>query len=80
MELDLNPTATPIGIGNVKFDVEKFRAEILKMDDAELVKNGKMLAFLCSPRQNFGKPPKEQWAVQLKECRTEWKRRNRKST
>ena len=80
MDLDLNPTVTPIGIRNVKFDVEKFRAEILKMDDVELVKNGKMSVFLCPPRQNSGKPPKGQWAGQLKECRTEWKRRHPKST
>jgi len=65
------------GIGfDESSDVERFRTELLKMSNQELVKCGKDLAFLCSPKQNFGKPPREVWAVQLKEARAEWRRRH----
>jgi len=35
------------------------------MDDAELKQHGKGCAFLCSPEQNFGKPPLETFVIQL---------------
>jgi hypothetical protein len=61
-----------------RFDIEKYRAELQKMADKKLIEDGKKLAFLCSPRQNFGQPPKEQWALQLKEARAEWRKRHPK--
>ena len=69
--------STPVGI-NTEFDLDKYRAQLWKMGDAELVMQGEMLARLCSPAQNFGKPPKEQWAKQLSECREEWRKRHPK--
>ena len=44
-----------------------------------LIEYGKSCAFLCSPKQNFGKPPLEVWTVQLREARAEWRRRHPKS-
>jgi hypothetical protein len=73
-------TFTPIGVGPSKFDLETFRAKLCKMPDAELVKSGKQLAFLCSPGQNFGKPPHKEWAMQLEESRAEWRRRHPKQS
>jgi hypothetical protein len=72
----MNPTFTPIGLGTNTFDLEKYRAELQRIFEEELMKEGKTLAFLCSKRQNFGHPPKPQWAAQLKECRAEWRRRH----
>jgi hypothetical protein len=57
-------------------DLDEIRAELYEMSDKELIERGKSLAFLCSPKQNFGKPPREVWAVQLKEARAEWRRRH----
>jgi hypothetical protein len=57
-------------------DIESLRARLQKMSDNDLVQFGKDCAFLCSPKQNFGKPPLEVWATQLKEARREWRRRH----
>lgn len=56
------------------FNVEEFRERLRKMSDAGLIKTGRDLAFLCSPKQNLGKPPREVWAVQFMEARAEWRR------
>jgi hypothetical protein len=58
-----------------RFDLDRYRAKLREMSENKLIEEGKTLAFLCSPRQNFGKPPKEQWALQLIEARAEWRRR-----
>jgi hypothetical protein len=51
-------------------DVEAFRSQLAKMSEVELLKTRKDLAFRCSPRQNFGKPAREIWALQLAEALT----------
>jgi hypothetical protein len=56
-------------------DVKWFGAQLRKMSDRDLLKCGKDLAFLCYPKQKYGKPPKEVWVLELKEARTEWRRR-----
>jgi hypothetical protein len=56
-------------------DVDAIRARLRKLSDAELIRYGQNCAFLCSPKQNFGKPPLEVWTVQLDEARAEWRRR-----
>lgn len=61
------------------FDVDAFRTRLSKMNDKDLIALGKNLTFLCSPAQNFGKPPREVWAIQLKEAREEWRRRHPKA-
>jgi len=64
--------------GEDSIDRDEIRSELCKMLDKELIERGKQLAFLCSPKQNFGTPPREVWAVQLKEARAEWRRRHPK--
>ena len=61
-----------------RFDFDAYRVKLASMSLEKLIEEGKTLAFLCSPKQNFGKPPKEQWTAQLKECRAEWRRRHPK--
>ena len=56
-------------------DVEEFRARLRKMSDSELLKTGKAAKFMCSPVAYFGKAPRETFAIQLRECRVEFKRR-----
>ena len=69
----------PRGISfNKEFDFDAYRDKLRAMSDKELRAEGKNLAFLCSPVQNFGKPPKPQWAKQLEEARAEWRRRHPK--
>ena len=55
-------------------DVDGIRARLRKLLDPELIEYGKSCAFLCSRKQNFGKPPLEAWTVQLDEARAEWRR------
>ena len=60
---------------NTAIDLDAIRARLRKLSDIELIKYGKDCSFLCSPRQNFGKPPLEVWKAQLEEARAEWRRR-----
>lgn len=57
-------------------NLEKLRARLCKMTDAQLFRFGKAAASLCDPTQNFGKPARKTFIVQLKECRIAWRRRN----
>jgi hypothetical protein len=59
-------------------DVDALRIRLHKLLGNDLVKFGRDCAFLCSPKQNFGKPPDKVWSVQLTEARTEWRRRHPK--
>jgi hypothetical protein len=66
-----------IGISTDPPDVEKIRAELRAMSDADLIKHGQMLARLCDPKKNYHAPP-EVWVMQLREARAEWRRRHPK--
>jgi hypothetical protein len=57
-------------------DLDELRKRLRKMSDNDLIKFGKDCAFLCSPKQDFGKPPDKVWSVQLTEARAEWRRRH----
>jgi hypothetical protein len=57
-------------------DLEEYRARLRKMTDEELIREGKAGRYLCSPAANFGKPPRECFVIQLRECREEWRRRH----
>jgi hypothetical protein len=63
------------GVGLVEFDVERFRAELKAMTDAELIECGKSLAFICS--KPVVHPPGVilSWPIQLDKARAEWRRR-----
>jgi hypothetical protein len=46
------------------------------MTDPQLVEFGKAARYMCSPEANIGKPPREEFAIQLAEAREEeWMRR-----
>jgi hypothetical protein len=58
------------------FDVESLRLRLRKMNDRELLQFGQAAKYLCSPRANMmGKPPREEFVIQLREARAEWRRR-----
>lgn len=60
-------------------DLEELRARLRKMNDAELRRFGRASRFMCSPEANFGKPPRENFVVQLNEAEAEWRRRHPKA-
>ncbi len=57
-------------------DLETLRARLRRMDDAALRRFGRAARFMCSPKANFGKPPRENFVVQLEEATAEWRRRH----
>jgi hypothetical protein len=57
-------------------DVEDLRADLRKMDDAELLRYGQVQKAQCSSEANLGEPAGEMLATKLRECRAEWKRRH----
>lgn len=56
---------------NDAVDLNELRARLRKMSYEELLRHGKASAFMCSPRANRGKPPREPFVIQLDECRAE---------
>ena len=63
------------GIQTTSFGVEALRSRLRKMNDAELLRFGQDAKFMCSPIANMGKAPREEFAIQLREARAEWRRR-----
>jgi len=59
-------------------DVNALRAWVQKMTDAQLLAFGKAARYMCSPKANMGKPPRDVFVIQLNEARAEWRRRNPK--
>jgi hypothetical protein len=57
------------------FDVESLRLRLRKMNDAELLRFGQAAKYMCSSEANKGKPPREEFVIQLREARAEWRRR-----
>lgn len=60
---------------NIPIDRDKLRDRLRKMSKEELRDFGKACAHMCSLKANFGKPPGEDFAIQLEEARKEWGRR-----
>jgi hypothetical protein len=60
-------------------DLEQLRQRLAKMSDTQLRKFGEAGRYLCSPEANLGKPPREAFAVQLREAHAESKRRHPKT-
>jgi len=61
--------------GDTTVNREELRARVRKMTDNELRRFGRAAQNLCSPEANRGKPPREEFVLQLEEARAEWKRR-----
>jgi hypothetical protein len=58
-----------------EFDLEALRARLQRMSLAGLQRFGKAARYMCTPGANFGKPPRREFVIQLKEARKEWKKR-----
>ena len=58
-------------------DLAALRERLWKMSDKELRDFGRAGAYMCSSHANFGKPPGQDFVIQLEEARAEWKRRKK---
>lgn len=67
-----------MAVGLDEFDEEKERARLRKLSYAELIREGKAARFLCNPKENFGKPPRDVWVIGLRLCKEEYRRRHPK--
>jgi hypothetical protein len=61
-------------------DLEQLRARLRKMDNDQLVRFGRDARYMCSPKANMGKPPRQAFLIQLEEARAEWRRRHQVET
>jgi hypothetical protein len=59
-----------------QIDLEQLLQRLAKMSDAQLRKFGEAGRYLCSPKANLGKPPRDVFVIQLNEARNEWQRRH----
>jgi hypothetical protein len=57
------------------FDIEQLRARLRKMTDDQLREFGKAAQYMVTPWANLGKPPRDVFVIQLRECIAEWRRR-----
>jgi hypothetical protein len=60
-------------IQTTAFDVESVRTRLRNMNDAELLRFGRAAKYMCTPYVNIGKPPREEFVMQLREARGEWR-------
>ena len=60
---------------NVPIDLDQPRDRLRKMTNAQPLEFGKAARYMCSPEANIGKPPREEFVIQLAEARAEWRRR-----
>jgi hypothetical protein len=56
-------------------DLDELRIRLRKMTDADLIAFGNAAQYMCSPKANLGKPPRQPFVIQLQEARAEWRRR-----
>jgi hypothetical protein len=64
--------------GNAPINIDQVRERLRKMTNAQLLEFGKAARYMCSREANIGKPPREEFVIQLEEARAEWKRRQSK--
>jgi hypothetical protein len=57
-------------------NADELRARLGKMNDTQLLRQGKAAAYMCDPRNGHGEPPRQTFVIQLDECRAEWRRRH----
>jgi hypothetical protein len=60
---------------NEPTNADEVRTRLRKISDEQLLRFGRAAAYMCSPRANFGEPPREAFVIQLREARAEWRRR-----
>ena len=57
-------------------DREELRQRLRRMTDDQLRRYGAAARYMCSPRANVGKPPRENFVIQLEEAVAEWQSRH----
>lgn len=57
-------------------DRETVRARLARMSDEQLVQFGKDARYMCSAKASMGKPPRQNFVIQLEEAAAEWRRRH----
>ena len=57
-------------------DVHELSVRLQKMTDAQLLAFGTAAQYMCSPKANMSKPPRDVFVIQLNEARAQWRRRN----
>jgi hypothetical protein len=62
------------GIHLVDFKAEEYRERLAKMSDERLIKEGEAAAYMTNAKPQFRINPA--FAIQLRECRAEWRRRH----
>ena len=65
---------------NDQVDLDQLRERLQKMTEAKVLEFGKAAAYMCSPKANSNKPPREPFVIQLEEVRAEWRRRHPKTS
>jgi hypothetical protein len=80
--MDKLTAVLPSGGGRtiIAFDVEKKRDRLRKLSDEELVREGKAGRYMCSANVNFRKPPRDEFVIDLRLCKEEWRRRRHPNT
>src|SRR5215472_11915045 len=59
-----------------QIDLARLRERLRQMNDTTLLRWGQSAAYMASPASTWGDPPWECFAIQLREARTEWRRRH----
>jgi hypothetical protein len=59
----------------VQTNRDEVRARLQRMTDDQLREFGRACVYMCSPKANLGKPPREAFVIQLEEARAEYGRR-----
>ena len=59
-----------------QIDVEGLRSNLRNMNDTELVRFGTAARYMCSLSANKRRRPREEFLVQVREARAEWRRRH----
>jgi hypothetical protein len=61
---------------NEEFDIQSLQKRLREMSDEKLLQFGRDATYMCSLNANLGQPPREVFAIQLKEAKLEWRRRH----
>ena len=65
--------------GENGLDLEALRARLRRMSDRELLRFGRAARYMCSALANYGKAPRREFEIQLREAENEWRHRQRAS-
>jgi hypothetical protein len=60
--------------GGRLLDREEVRRRLRRMTNEELRRFGAAARYMCSPEASFGKPPRQNFVIQLEEAIAEWQR------